>query len=130
MASLWRTEMSLASAAPPPPAKYLAARRLASRNCSKPAGKWAAARLSGPVAAVDVSFCALDFEKAYLRRGVVVSGVRRMNEVNPRWVRLVLGWVTVFGRAYHANKCKSTLTTAQNMLIANVEEKRVRIHIK
>ena len=84
--------------------------------------KWAAARLSGPVAAVDVSFCALDFEKAYLRRGVVVSGVRRMNKVNPRWVRLVLGWVTVFGRAYHANKCKSTLTTAQNMLIANVED--------
>jgi len=32
------------------------------------------------------------------RRGVVVSGVRRMNEVN---ARLVLGWVTVFGRVYH-----------------------------
>jgi len=28
----------------------------------------------------------------------VVSGVRRMNEVNPRQARLVLGWVTVFGR--------------------------------
>jgi len=27
----------------------------------------------------------------------VVSGVRRMNEVNPRRARLVLGWVTVFG---------------------------------
>ena len=41
---------------------------------------------------------------AYLsswRRGVVVSGVRRMNEVNPRRARLVLGWVTVFGRVYH-----------------------------
>ena len=35
------------------------------------------------------------------RRGVVVSGVRRTNEVNPRWARLVLGWVTVFGRVYH-----------------------------
>jgi len=35
------------------------------------------------------------------RRGVVVSGVRRMNEVNARWARLVPGWVTVFGRAYH-----------------------------
>jgi len=36
------------------------------------------------------------------RRGVVVSGVRRcMNEVNPRRARLVLGWVTVFGRVYH-----------------------------
>jgi len=36
-----------------------------------------------------------------LWRGVVVSGVRRMNEVNPRRARLVLGWVTVFGRVYH-----------------------------
>ena len=35
------------------------------------------------------------------RRGVVVSGVRRMNEVNARWGRLVPGWVTVFGRVYH-----------------------------
>ena len=33
--------------------------------------------------------------------GVVVSGVRRMNEVNPRRARLVPGWVTVFGRVYH-----------------------------
>ena len=32
------------------------------------------------------------------RRGVVVSGVRRMNEVNARWARLVPGWVTVFRR--------------------------------
>jgi len=35
------------------------------------------------------------------RRGVVVSGVRRMNEVNARRARLVLGWVTVFGRVHH-----------------------------
>jgi len=35
------------------------------------------------------------------RRGAVVSGVRRMNEVNPRRARLVRGWVTVFGRVYH-----------------------------
>jgi len=35
------------------------------------------------------------------RRGVVVSGVRRMNEVSARRARLVLGWVTVFGRVYH-----------------------------
>jgi len=35
------------------------------------------------------------------RRGVVVSGVRRMNEVNARRARLVLGPVTVFGRVYH-----------------------------
>jgi len=37
------------------------------------------------------------------RRAVVVSGVRRMNEVNARRTRLVglPGWVTVFGRVYH-----------------------------
>jgi len=31
----------------------------------------------------------------------VISGVRRLNEVNPRWARLVLGWVTIFWRVYH-----------------------------
>jgi len=35
------------------------------------------------------------------RRGVVVSGVRRMNEVNARRAWLVPGWVTVCGRVYH-----------------------------
>ena len=35
------------------------------------------------------------------RRGVVVSGVRRMNDVNARRARLLPGWVTVFGRVYH-----------------------------
>ena len=35
------------------------------------------------------------------RRGLVASVVRRMNEVTLRRVRLVLGWVTVFGRVYH-----------------------------
>jgi len=35
------------------------------------------------------------------RRGVVVSGVRRMNEVNTRRAWLVLGWVTAFGRVHH-----------------------------
>ena len=35
------------------------------------------------------------------RRGLVVSGVRRMNEVNARRARLVPGWVTIFGRVYH-----------------------------
>ena len=35
------------------------------------------------------------------RRGEVVSGVRRMNEVNARRAGLVPGWVTVFGRVYH-----------------------------
>jgi len=35
------------------------------------------------------------------RRGVVVSGVRHMNEVNARRARLVPRWVTVFDRVYH-----------------------------
>jgi len=35
------------------------------------------------------------------QRGVVVSGVRRMNEVNARRARLVPEWVTVFGQVYH-----------------------------
>jgi len=35
------------------------------------------------------------------RHGIVVSGVRRINEVNPRRARLVLGWVTVFAWVYH-----------------------------
>jgi len=38
------------------------------------------------------------------RRGVVVSGVRRVNEVNAPLLlpsRLVPGWVTVFGRVYN-----------------------------
>jgi len=35
------------------------------------------------------------------RLGVVVSRVRRLNEVNARWAPLVPGWVTVFGRIYH-----------------------------
>ena len=35
------------------------------------------------------------------RRSVVVSVVRRVNEVTLRRARLVLGWVTVFGRVYH-----------------------------
>ena len=35
------------------------------------------------------------------QHGVVVSGVRRMNEVNPRRAWLVPGWVTVFGRVNH-----------------------------
>jgi len=38
------------------------------------------------------------------RRGVVVSGVRRMNKVNVYRARLVLGWVTIFGQVYHLGK--------------------------
>jgi len=35
------------------------------------------------------------------RCGVVVSGVRHMNQVNQHLARLVLGWVTIFGLVYH-----------------------------
>jgi len=35
------------------------------------------------------------------QRGVVVSVVRHMNEVNLHRGWLVLGWVTMFGRVYH-----------------------------
>ena len=34
------------------------------------------------------------------RRGIVVSGVRRMNKVNTHQAQLVPGWVTTFGRVY------------------------------
>jgi len=40
-------------------------------------------------------------ERGVAWRGVVVSGVRRINEVNARRARLVPGWVTVFERVYH-----------------------------
>ena len=40
------------------------------------------------------------------RRGVVVSGVRRTNEVNPRRARLVLGWVGIQSR-YVTNPTRS-----------------------
>jgi len=45
----------------------------------------------------------LVFRTSGWRRGVVVSGVRRMNEVNARRARLVPGWVTVtvLGRVYY-----------------------------
>jgi len=35
------------------------------------------------------------------RRSVVVSVLASINVVNPHWVRLVLGWVTVCGRVNH-----------------------------
>jgi len=41
----------------------------------------------------------------------VVSGIRRMNEVNPRRARLVPGWVTVFGRVYHLGMYEPTRST-------------------
>jgi len=42
------------------------------------------------------------------RTGLLVSGVRRMNEVNPRRAGLVLGRVRVFVWVYHLGVAKST----------------------
>ena len=48
------------------------------------------------------------------RRGVVVSGVRRMNDVpSARRARLVPGWVTVFGRVYHLGLCNEPTRSTQ-----------------
>ena len=47
------------------------------------------------------------------RLGVVVSGVRRMNEVNSGRARLVLRWVTVFGRLYHLASLRGCLIVYQ-----------------
>jgi len=47
-----------------------------------------------------LALCQL-YRRTFVPYGVVVSGVRRMNEVNPRRARLVHGWVTVFRRVYH-----------------------------
>ena len=44
---------------------------------------------------------------------MVVSGFRRMNEVNARRARLVLGWVTVFGRVYHLGICSQPTRSIQ-----------------
>ena len=43
----------------------------------------------------------------------MVSGVRRMNEVNARRARLVLGWVTVFGRVHHLGMQPANYTVSQ-----------------
>jgi len=57
-------------------------------------GATTAEKLEGTSRGVDADpFC--------WRSGVVVSGVRRMNEVNARRARLVPGRVTVFGWVYH-----------------------------
>ena len=57
-------------------------------------------RYASTVLAMALSVC-LSVSQSHWRRGVVVSGVRRMNEVNARRAGLVMGWVTVFGRVYH-----------------------------
>jgi len=42
-----------------------------------------------------------------------VSGVRRVNEVNPRRARLVLGWLAVFGRVYAISVCNQPTRSTQ-----------------
>jgi len=44
---------------------------------------------------------------------VVVSGVRRMNEVNACWVWLVLGWVTVSRWVYHLGMQQANYRSTQ-----------------
>jgi len=41
----------------------------------------------------------------------MVSGGRRMNQVNARRARLAPGWVTTFGRVYHLGMYKPTRST-------------------
>ena len=43
----------------------------------------------------------------------MVSGVRRMNEVNARRARLVPGWVTVFRQIYHLGICNQPTRSTQ-----------------
>ena len=57
--------------------------------------------VSQSVSAINPNVLQVTVLRSGWRRGVVVSGDRRMNEVNPRRARLVPGWVTVFGRVYH-----------------------------
>jgi len=67
--------------------------------CSKPADRRCCCRLMGQTdRRTDGRTVLWRFPR---RLGVVVSGVRRMNEVDARRARLVPGWVTVFGRVYH-----------------------------
>ena len=61
------------------------------------------------------------------RRGVVVSGVRRMNEVNARRARLVLGWVTVFGRVYRLGILGAdTAVASSHVRLLGVDISRLR----
>jgi len=39
-----------------------------------------------------------------------------MNEVNARRARLVLGWVTVFGREYHLGICNQPTRSTQSWI--------------
>ena len=62
---------------------------------------YALARSSTSIAKTSTHLMKFDKYSPGRRRGVAVSGVRRMNEANPRRARLVIGRVTVLGRVYH-----------------------------
>jgi len=67
-----------------------------------PAGRRKAATVTLLTSLVEGNSFACIYQRIVTHgRGVVVSGVRRMNEVNARRARLVPVWVTVFGRVYH-----------------------------
>jgi len=57
--------------------------------------------MSTPVHPVATPLNLRNIEIIGWRLGVMLSGGRRMNEVNARRARLLLAWVTVFGRVYH-----------------------------
>ena len=69
----------------------------------QPAGSWLGLAIRIVILTMTMTLLFNEFSSFTFgwRRGVVVSGVRRMNEVNARRARLVPGWVTVFGRVYH-----------------------------
>jgi len=60
------------------------------------------------------------------RRGVVVIGVRRINEVNARRARLVLGWVTVLGR-YTISVCNQQL---DQLSLASLRGRLIEYHLR
>ena len=53
-----------------------------------------------------------------------VSGVRRMNEVNPRRARLLLGWVTVFGQVWRLAMQPTSFVRLANALLKDEESAR------
>ena len=83
---------------PAPPLAAAPGRRLGSRPPRR------RARLVGCSSCLQPSVCLCCRVTNGRRRGAVVSGVRRTNEVNARQTRLVPGWVTVFGRVYRPSR--------------------------
>jgi len=57
----------------------------------------------------------------------LVSGVRRVNEVNPRRSRLVLGWVTVYGRVYRLDNNQPTGQISLASLLGGLIEYKLRL---